>query len=137
MPLSAQTATPLRPAPRALRLCGAEQPHAEAETLEFRREIELVDLRLLRQPRRAIAPVARIARDRVLVVEHVDARAAPDRRAPPGRAASRHHSLELDARNDAAIGLPPSGVVDALDASRIAISAGRMVMAVCVIIASV
>ena len=87
-----------------------EQLAAEAEPLEFRPQIELVDLAVVVEAARAVAAVVGVARDRIAEREDRDAAALADGAVPPVRPAAVDQPLELRARDDALIGGPP-GVV--------------------------
>src|SRR5438477_12093536 len=64
-----------------------EQPPAEAEALELRAEIELVDLAVVEQAAGAVAPVVGIARDAIAELQQRDAAPFGDRVLPPARTA--------------------------------------------------
>src|SRR5690349_14021828 len=91
--------------------CRREQPPAEAESLEFGAQIKLVDLAVVLQAARPVAPIVGIARDGVAERQERDAAALADRAVPPVGAAPRDQSLEFPARNDSLIGGPPSVVM--------------------------
>ena len=61
---------------------GGEQPAAEAEALEFRTQIKLVDLAFEMQAAGAVAAVIGVARDLVAEHQHADAAALADRADP-------------------------------------------------------
>src|SRR4029077_778386 len=88
-----------------------EQPPAEAEPLELRAEIELVDLAVVEQAARAIAPVVGIARDAIAELQQRDAAPFGDGILPPARTAPADQLLEFGTRDDAAIRRPPSRIV--------------------------
>src|SRR4051794_12669601 len=78
----------LQPALQQVAPRGGEEPAAEAETLEFRPQIELVDLAFEVQTAGAVAAVIGIACDLVAEHQHADAAALADRTVPPLRAAA-------------------------------------------------
>src|SRR6476620_4475205 len=83
---------------------GVEQPAAEAEPLEFRTQIKLVDLAFEVQAAGAIAAVIGVACDLVGEYQHADAAALADRAVPPLRAAAVDQLFQLGAGDDALIG---------------------------------
>src|SRR6266404_324573 len=93
----------LQPALHQVAPSGGEQAAAEAEALEFRPQIELVDLALEMQAAGAVAAVIGVARDLVAEHQHADAAAFADRAVPPLRAATVNQFFELGAGNDALI----------------------------------
>src|SRR5205807_10549453 len=63
----------LQPALQQVAPCRGEQPAAEAETLEFRAQVELVDFTFEMQAAGAVAAVVGVARDLVAEHQHADA----------------------------------------------------------------
>src|SRR6185436_15100269 len=94
----------LQPALRQVAPRRGEQAAAEAEPLEFRTEIKLVDLAVIEQAARAVAPVIGIARDAIAEAEQRHAAAFGDRVLPPARAAPADQLLQFGSGDDAAIG---------------------------------
>src|SRR5262245_27684526 len=88
-----------------------EQLAAEAETLEFRPQVELVDLAVVVQDARAIAPVVGITGHAFAERQHRDPAALANRAVPPYRTAPVDELVELRPRNDALISAPPGFVV--------------------------
>ena len=88
-----------------------EQPAPESEALEFRAQVEFVDLAVVGQAARAVAPVIRVARNALLKHQQRDAAAFANRRLPPGRPAAADEFFEFRARNDAAICAAPGLIV--------------------------
>src|SRR6478672_11920216 len=101
----------LQAALRQIASRGIEQAAAEAEALEFRAQIKLVDLAFEVQAAGAVAAVIGIARDLVAEHQHADAAALADRAVPPLRAAAVDQLFQLGARNDAPIGRTPGFVM--------------------------
>src|SRR5262249_48334590 len=101
----------LQPALSEVALGGGEQAAAKTEPLEFRPQIELVNLALEMQAACTVTAVISIARDLVAEHQHADAAALADRRVPPLRAAAIDQLRELASGNDALIGRPPSFVM--------------------------
>src|SRR5580700_10658190 len=91
--------------------CGGKEPPAKAQPLEFRPQIELVDLAVIIEAARPIAPVIGVARYLVAELQEGDAAAFADRPFPPGGAAAVDQLVELGARNDPLIGGPPGLIV--------------------------
>src|SRR5580693_8248732 len=75
----------------------SEETAAEAEALEFRPQIKLVDLAFEVQAARAVAAVVGVARDLVAEYQHADAAALADCRVPPLRAAAVDQLLQFSA----------------------------------------
>ena len=101
----------LQSALRQIATRGREQPAAEAEALEFRAEIKLVDLAVIEQAARAIAPVVGITRDSIAELQQRDAASFGDGVLPPARAAPADQLLEFGPGDDAAIGRPLRRIV--------------------------
>ena len=99
---------------------GGEQPAAEAEPLEFRPQIKLVDLAVIVEAARAVAAVIGVAGDLVAELQERDAAAFADGRFPPRRTAAIDQLFEFGARDDALIGRPPRLVVGIGDRAGIA-----------------
>ena len=74
-----------QPALRQVAARGGEQAAAEAEPLEFGPQVELVDLAVIIEAARAIAPVIGVARDLVAELQERDAAAFANRAVPPRR----------------------------------------------------
>src|SRR5215472_16761488 len=88
-----------------------EQLAAEAEALEFRPQVKLVDLAVVIQAARAIAPVIGITGHAFAECQHRDPAALANRAVPPCRAAPVDQLVELRPRNDALIRASPGFVV--------------------------
>src|SRR6266487_2679050 len=88
-----------------------EQLAAEAEALEFRPQVELVDLAVVIQAARAIAPVIGVTGHAFAECQHRDSAAFANRAVPPCRAAPVDQLVELRPWNDALIRTPPGFVV--------------------------
>src|SRR5229473_1989235 len=88
-----------------------EQLAAEAEALEFRPQIELVDLAVVVQAAGAVATIVGVAGDAFAERQHRDPAALADGAVPPLRAAPVDELLELGPRDDALIGAAPSLVM--------------------------
>src|SRR5262249_25265763 len=88
-----------------------EQLAAEAETLEFRPQVELVDFAVVIQAARAVAPVIGITGHAFPERQHHDPAAFANRAVPPQRAAPVDELVELRPGNDALISTPPGFVV--------------------------
>src|SRR6266516_2679535 len=88
-----------------------EQLAAEAEALEFRPQVELVDFAVVIQAARAVAPVIGITGHAFAECQHHDPAAFANRAVPPCRAAPVDQLVELWPRNDALIRTPPGFVV--------------------------
>ena len=103
-----------------------EQAAAEAEALEFRPQIELVDFAVIIEAARAVAAVIGVARDLVAELQQRDAAAFANGAFPPRRAAAIDQLFEFGARNDALIGGPPCLIVGVRDSAGIAARARRI-----------
>src|SRR6185312_2418132 len=101
----------LQPALHQIAPGGGEQAAAKAEALEFRPQIELVDLAFEMQAAGAVAAVIGVARHLVAEHQHADAAALADRAVPPLRAATVDELFELGAGNDALIGRAPGFIM--------------------------
>src|SRR5439155_23806066 len=88
-----------------------EQPAPESEPLEFRTQIEFIDLAVVAQAARAIAAVVGVTRDTIGEHQECDAAALAAGGFPPRRPASADQLLELRPRDDAAVGGAPSLIV--------------------------
>src|SRR5664280_320698 len=98
---------------------GGEQAAAEAQPLELRTQIKLVDFAVIEQAARPIAPVVGVASNLVAELQDGDAAALADGRVPPVRSAPVDQLAELVARDDALIGRPPCLVMGRGDVHRI------------------
>ena len=94
---------------------GGEQAAAEAEALVFRTQVQLVDLAVIEQAARAVAPVIGVAGDAVTELQDGDAAALADGAVPPIGAAPVDELVELGSRDDALVGGPPRLVVGRCD----------------------
>src|SRR5437016_10596788 len=94
----------LQPALDQIAPGGSEQAAAKAEALEFRPQIELVDLAFEVQAAGAVAAVIGVARNLVAEHQYADAAALADRAVPPLRAAAVDQLFQLGAGDDALIG---------------------------------
>src|SRR6185437_13023514 len=92
-------------------LGGGEQAAAEAEALEFRTQIQLVDFAFEMQAAGTVAAVIGIACDLLAKHQHADAAALADGRIPPLRAAAVDQLFQLGARDDALISRAPGFVM--------------------------
>src|ERR1700687_288033 len=92
-----------------------EQPAAEAQALEFRPQIEFIDLAVVGEAARAVAAVIGVAGDALGEHQQRDAAALADGGLPPGRAAPADQLLELRTGDDAAICRAPSLIVGLRD----------------------
>src|SRR5712675_395355 len=101
----------LQPALHQIAPGGGEQAAAKAEALEFRPQVELVDLAFEVQAAGAVAAVVGVAGDLVAEHQHADAAALADRAVPPMRAAAVDQLLEFGAGDDALIGRAPGFVM--------------------------
>src|SRR5215813_1489687 len=88
-----------------------EQLAAEAEALEFRPQVKLVDLAVVIQAAGAIAAVIGVTGHAFAECQHHDPAAFANRAVPPCRAAPVDELVELRPRNDALISAPPGFVV--------------------------
>jgi len=88
-----------------------KQPSPEAKPLEFRAEIKLVDLAIVEQTARAIAPVVRVTRDAIAELQQRNAASLGDGVLPPARTAPADQLFQFGAGDDAAIGRPPCRIV--------------------------
>src|SRR5450830_1250810 len=98
---------------------GGKQAAAEAEALVFRTQVQLVDLAVIEQAARAVAPVIGVAGDAVTELQDGDAAALADGAVPPIRPAPVDQLVELVARDDALIGRAPCLVMCLGDVHRI------------------
>ena len=87
--------------------CGGEQAAPKTQTLEFRPQINLVDLAVVKQAACAVAPIVGIARDAIAELKDCNAAAFADGRIPPVRTTAVDQLVELIARDDALIGRAP------------------------------
>src|SRR5713226_6858406 len=101
----------LQPALHQVTPCRGKELAAEAEALEFRPQIKLVDLPVVVQAARAVAPVIGVAGDAIAEGQHGDAAALADRAVPPLRAVPVDQLLELGSGNDSLVGTSPGLVV--------------------------
>jgi hypothetical protein len=101
----------LQPALQKVAPRGGEQPAAEAEALEFRAQIELVDFAFEVQAAGAVAAVIGVAGDLVAEHQHADAATLADGAVPPMRAAAVDQLFQLGAGNDALVGRTPGLVM--------------------------
>src|SRR5882757_5972747 len=88
-----------------------EQPTAEAEPLEFRSQIKLVDLAIVVEAAGAIAAVVGVAGDAIPERQHGDAATFADGAVPPLRAAPIDELVQLGSRDDALVSTLPGFVV--------------------------
>src|SRR5262249_21830924 len=88
-----------------------KKARAETKTLKFWRDIKLKNFAAIRQGRHAVAPVAGIAANRLIEIEHQQAGPPQDRRLPPARPAPRDHAFELPAGNQAPVSVAPGSVM--------------------------
>src|SRR5690242_15533366 len=109
----------LQPALGEVALGGREQTPAEAEALEFRTQVKLVDFAFEMQAAGAIAAVVGIAGDLVAKHQYADAAALADCRIPPLRAAAVDQLFQLAAGDNALISGSPSLVMGGRDRGRI------------------
>src|SRR6185436_18728326 len=77
----------LEPALREVAPRRSEQPPPETQPLEFGAKVKLVDLAIVEQAARAIAPIVRIARDAIAELQERDAAPLGDGVLPPARSA--------------------------------------------------
>src|SRR4051794_33470008 len=90
---------------------GGKKTAAEAKPLKLRPQVDFVDLALVEQAARAIAPVIGIAGDAVAEPEKGNAAALADGALPPGRPAPADQLLQLGSRDDPSICVAPCFIV--------------------------
>src|SRR5262249_34330431 len=99
--------------------CGGKELASEAEALEFRPQVELVDLAVVVEAARAVAAVVGVAGDAFAEGEHCNPAALAGRAVPPLPAAPIDQLVELGPRDDALIRAPPGIVVSRRNRRRI------------------
>ena len=92
-----------------------EQPAAEAQALEFRPQVEFIDLAVVGEAAGAVAAVIGVTGDALGEHQERDAAALADGGFPPGRSAPADQLLEFRAGDDAAICRTPGVIVGLRD----------------------
>src|SRR5262249_52397971 len=96
--------------------CSAKQLAPETEPLEFRPQVELVQLAIVVEAAGPVAAVIGVAGDAIAECQDCDAAAFADRVVPPLRAAPVDELVEFGSGDHALVGVPPSLVVRRRDA---------------------
>ncbi len=84
---------------------------AETKPLEFRGDIKLKNLAAIRQQWHPVAAVAGVTADRLIKVEHKEARPPAYGGLPPGGSAPRDHAFQFQARDEAPVSAAPGSVM--------------------------
>src|SRR5262249_9117141 len=84
-----------------------EQSTPKSEALELRPQVNLINLTVIKQTARSVAPVVGITGNSFAKLQDRDAAALADRRIPPVRSAAVDQLVEFVARDDALIGGAP------------------------------